>query len=36
MSKGDKKMRRGKINKGTYGVRRKTKRNVRKEAVKKS
>ncbi|MDC1402767.1 30S ribosomal protein THX [Flavobacteriaceae bacterium] len=36
MGKGDKKTRRGKINKGTYGVRRKTKRNLRKEAVKKS
>jgi len=36
MGKGDKKTRRGKIIKGSYGVRRKTKRNKRKEAVKKT
>ena len=36
MGKGDKKSRRGKINNGSYGLRRKTKRNERKEAVKKS
>ena len=36
MGKGDKKTRRGKMIKGSYGVRRKTKRNKRKEAVKKT
>ncbi|MDA7694207.1 30S ribosomal protein THX [Flavobacteriaceae bacterium] len=36
MGKGDKKTRRGKMIIGSYGVCRKTKRNKRKEAVKKT